>query len=148
MDLTTFGALLKFAMELEGQALKAYEEAAARERDAQAREALMALARANQKSRAQLERIYNESIYSDMDTGVQEPVAGLRSADYLLPEASTSGFLRLATDREEKARRFYLDAANQVKSRRSGVARGFERLAQEKAERKTKLESLYQKAQS
>ena len=83
MKLTTFGALLQLHGELEGQALKAYQETAEKEGTIEVRETFLSLARANKKSQTQMERLYYESIYSDMDTGVQEPIAGLEDTDYL-----------------------------------------------------------------
>ncbi|MFC2048170.1 hypothetical protein ACFLSK_01920 [Chloroflexota bacterium] len=147
MDIPTFGALLRFAMELEKQYLTAYEEASRETDDTRIKEMFLNLAQANNKSQSLVERLYNESIFSDMDIGVQEPISGLRRSDYLAESKPFVGtgrvdFLKMAIKREERAQQFYLDAALQVKARRPAVARSLEKLAKEKTERKAKLESL------
>lgn len=147
MDIATFGALLRFAMELEEQCLTAYQETSENADETRIKETFRNLAEQNKKSRLQLERLYQDNIFSDMDVGVQEPIPGLNRSDYLdengaLSDASSSHLLTMAIHLEERAQKFYLDAALQCKAQRPSVTRTLDKLASEKSERKNMLESL------
>jgi len=147
MDIPTFGALLRFAIELEEQHQIAYQEVAEKTDKAKIKETFLDLAQQNKKSRSQVEKLYQENIRSDMDIGVQEPIPGLKRSDYLdeskLPSgASGVAFLKLAVHGEERAQKFYLNSVLQVKARWPAIARSLDKLAREKLERKAKLESL------
>ena len=82
MDIPTFGALLKFAAELEEEHGDSYGKAAEKA-DASLKTAFMELSQQNQKTKALVEKLYRDSIRSDMDIGFQEPIPGLNRADYL-----------------------------------------------------------------
>ncbi len=147
MDIATFGALLRFAMELEEEHLTTYQEAAKKTNKAKSKETFLELAQQNKKNQTQIEKLYLQNIRSDMDIGVQEPIPGLNRSDYLQENESPSGandtdFLKLATNLEERAQKFYLDSVLQLKTRWPAVARSIDKLAREKIERKAKLESL------
>lgn len=107
----------------------------------------MVLAEQNKKNKSVLEKIYRDSTASDGDVGAFTPIGGLTRSDYLIekhiaPDASYRDFLSLATDVEEKANRLYLELAGQVRSQGTKVVRSFEKLAQQKADRKLRLKSL------
>ena len=147
MELTTFGVALKYAINIETQAIEFYEDIA---KYAEPNDNFMAFAAANKKRKAMLERLYNDNVYSDMDTGIFEPLAGLNGTEYFsdikpAPETNYPDVLKMAIDVEEKTKRFYLDLAAQLSSRRSGVAKNFEKMVQENHDRKHKLESLLDK---
>jgi len=77
-----------------------------------------------------------------------EPIAGLKGSNYLVETelSSQMGYydaLRLAIELEEKSRRFYVDAAGRVNLLE--VTRVFEKLAEENANHKLRLESLHNK---
>ena len=147
MDISTLGALLRFAMELEEQHLTVYQGASEKTEEARIKETFLNLAQQNKKSESQLERLYQENIFSDMDVGVQEPIPGLNRSDYLdeselLSDVSDSDLLTLAIHQEERSQKFYLDAALQCEARRPSVARSLGKLAKEKLGRKAELELL------
>ena len=147
MDIPTLGALLRFAMELEEQHLTVYQGASEKTEEARIKETFLNLAQQNKKSESQLERLYQENIFSDMDVGVQEPIPGLNRSDYLdeselLSGVSDSDLLTLTIHQEERAQKFYLDAVLQCEARRPSVARSLGKLAKEKLGRKAELELL------
>jgi len=147
MELTTAGALMKFAMRLENQALEFYEETAGGTSSQDGKQAFSDLAGANRKSAALLERLYKDNTFSDMDVGVNEPVAGLDPGSYSTEVnlGSTSHYtelLELALELEKKAGKFYLDCIGQINSQSRSVLKRLDKLAKEKAERQSRLNSL------
>jgi rubrerythrin len=149
MELKTLGDGLTFGMNLEMQASEVYANAARDAKNVEMKETLLGFAAVNKKRKVILEKIYNENIYSDMDTGIFEPITGLKAVDYLIEikpasEINSLTILILAIELEEKENKFYIDLASQIKSRR-GIARIFEKMAQENYDRKLKLRSIHDK---
>jgi hypothetical protein len=123
-ELGTFGAIMGFALELEGQAA-AFYEAAARESLAARFDELAAGARKRQK---RLERVRRENV-SEM---ILESITGLEEATYrveLDPEADEGGLRQQAIALEKATQRFYLDAGAKLPLK--DVTRIFKRLARE-----------------
>ena len=150
MKLMNLGNALKFATDKEAHLIGIYEEAAGKLIDTEAKEVLLSVAAVSKKRSAVLERLYKENMYSDMDTGIFEPLAGLNDTDYMIEdkpshEGDFSSILQLAIETEETIERFYRDLAAQLKSRRSGVARELERAARENSDKKLKLKSFQSK---
>lgn len=149
MELKTLGDSLTFGMNLEMQASEVYMNAARDAENLEMKETLLGFAAVNKKRKVILEKIYNENIYSDMDTGIFEPITGLTAVDYLTEirpasEINSLTILILAIELEEKENKFYIDLASQIKSRR-GISRIFEKMAQENCDRKLKLRSIHDK---
>ena len=78
MELSTFGAVLAFAIEQEERLARFYQEAAERKDCGAARTVFQELARQNTKRRDLLVRTRQEQV-TEM---VLEPITGLRRADY------------------------------------------------------------------
>jgi rubrerythrin len=153
MKLTQFGTALKFAMDLEARAMEIYEEAGCRAADAQTMELFASLVSSAKRRKGLLERLYRENTYSDMDTGIFEPLAGLNDTDYVIARKSAgedgaSDILKSAIELQDTIERFYLDLAEQLKSRRSGLSRELVKAVRESSEDKLRLKSLQQKAPS
>jgi rubrerythrin len=148
MDIPTFGALLRFAAELEEEHQEAYEKAAEVVASAATKEALLELAQQNQKSQSLVERLYRDSIRSDMDIGFQEPIQGMNRADYLdegaiLPSgADIKAFVAASLKLEKNAKKFYQEASLQTKGHWGSVSRSMDKIVKEKEERIAKLQSL------
>jgi rubrerythrin len=147
MELSTFGAALKFAMDLETRGIETFEKAHEIAQDPKAKEMFLAFSDANRRRKATLESLYNESVYSDMDTGIFEPIRRMKTTDYLSPSKINKSpdlfaVLSGARDIEEKSNNFYLDLANEVKSRLRRVASNFEKMAGENAERALKIKAI------
>lgn len=133
MELGTFGMILRFAMDLEKQAVGFYE-GVTRGRLA---ETFGELAQGSGKRLRRLEQARREMV-AEM---ILESITGLEGDAYhvdLDPEADEAGLLRQAQALEEASARFYRDAADKMPIRE--VVRLFQRLAQENEQRSTKLE--------
>jgi len=138
MELSTFGALLAFAIELEERAASFYRRAA--EGCEGLREVFLAFARESESHRRLLLSTRRENV-TEM---VLEPIAGLRRGDYEVEGESTPGLpceqlVILAVEAEEKAHRFYSDAANRAEHSLAGVTRSFIHLRRGREQRLEKL---------
>ncbi len=108
MELATFGAICKFAIELERQAAEYYERGAAGEAEGPQREALARLGRAHRKRLQAAEQMRRE-IVTEM---ILEPIYGLRSEDWQL-DLAASGWGK-AVELEATLAAFYAAAAGKV----------------------------------
>lgn len=133
MAITTVGAALEFAGNLENAVEKAHLESADQAADSRLKAQLEKLAAAGNKRRTALKRLYDEHVYSDMDTGVLAPIASLKTQDYALPVAPSK-----AADRELIQRainhlrilgRFYGDLSAALQSGPRVIKRRIDKLA-------------------
>lgn len=128
MELGTFGAILRFAMELEQRAGDFYEQATGA--------TFHDLARGSRKRLSRLERARREMV-SEM---ILESITGLEGDAYnvdLDPQADEVELLRQARILEQTCARFYQDAADKMPIRE--VIRLFQRLARESQKRNAQL---------
>ncbi|MEW6375742.1 MAG: hypothetical protein AB1502_08120 [Thermodesulfobacteriota bacterium] len=147
MKLTNFGTALKFAMHREDQTIEIYEGTTRNLKNIEVRDILLSLAMAGKKRRAALERLYRENMYSDMDTGIFEPIAGLNVSEYIIEvkrsyKVKYPDILKLAIEIEDKTEKFYHELANRLKVRRSGIARDLLKMNQENLDDRLKLKHL------
>ncbi len=145
MELGTVGAVLAFAIKLEGGSAELYDEAASLTTDSTSREAFLSLAEAKRKRRKLLERSRREYV-NEM---LLEPIEGLEGSDYLIEtelnaHMDSDAVLRWAVGREELSRRLYVDAAEKI-SYLPQLARVFKKLGKESADQHLSLESLVEK---
>ena len=127
--LGTFGALMRFAAQLEKEAAQRYADWG-REPDLGGR--FGALADSHRKRADQLARMVQEQL-NEMTL---EPIGGLDASDYLPPEGPPSGAdaaARTAWAREVEARlaRLYEDATQRAGHVLGGAARSLQRLARQ-----------------
>ena len=130
MELGTFGAILRFAMELEEQAGRFYKEAGQGELEG----TFDGRAQSARKRLRRLERARREMV-SEM---LLESISDLDSDDYTVVLDAGAGegeLLRRARYLEATCARFYRDAAAKMPIRE--VVRLFERLARENEQRLT-----------
>ena len=144
MELSTFGSLLNFAIELEEKCRRFYEDAARTEAYSEARETFLALAAQNKRQKQLLERTRQDNV-TEM---ILEPISGLKRTDYetsatLTEHTSYSEVLGLAMGTEEKAKRFYTESAGKAAFLLAEVKRKCDNLAQEKMNRRSELQLLY-----
>ena len=142
MELGTVGAVLRFAIELEGHSAEFYEEAASLAKDQPTGEIFSSLAEAKSKRKKLVERSRREFV-NEM---LLEPIAGLEGSDDLvrkeLPsDVDSRAALRIAKELEENSHALYLDAAALV-SHLPQMARVFKKLGQGNADHRLRLESL------
>lgn len=135
MEFGNFGAILRFALQLEVQAAAFYETTA----QGEYREPLHRLMQDTSKRQKRLERARREGVVEML----LEPITGFDSDDYrveLDPGSDKATNLRQAIALEKVFIRFYRDGA--VKLPIPGIARLFQRLARENESRKEELEGL------
>ncbi len=133
MELGTFGAVLKFALELEERAATFYEAGA----EGGLAEVFGDLARGSRKRVRRLEQARRELV-NEM---ILESITELDEEEYRVEldvGAEEPERLRQARALEETAARFYRDAASRMPIRE--VVRLFERLARENDKRRARLQ--------
>jgi hypothetical protein len=148
MELTTFGAALKFAMDLENMAMNVFTDAARTRGNEQIEQVFLELSVSSRNRRLFLEKQYRENLYSDMDVGIFEPLPVMYSEKYATnsqpsSDAGTSTFLRDVIEMEGRINAFYLDLAARMKSRRRGIANIYAKMAQENIQRQNRLTELH-----
>jgi len=143
MELNTASETINFAVKLENDSAKFYENVA--QRYAEGREVFRSFAVENKRNRTLVGRAYYEVISDALEACFS--FEGLNTDDYLIEtelieDTSYSDMLRMAIEIEDRIQRFYLDAAERSKSLMADVPRAFERVAKKRSERKLKLRSL------
>lgn len=141
-EIVTFGAMIKFALELEHTAQRFYQEAAG-EKHWQHAQTFSSFATECAKREASLERLRRENVNEIL----LEPIVGLEEGDYrispdLARVTTFSQVIGHALEMEEKICHFYTDSASKAKSILAEASRIFEKLASQNATRKEKLKSL------
>jgi len=142
MSLKNFGGVLDFAIELENEDASFLQQAGKNPELSGLGDDLEGLMRENQKNMKALTRARQENV-TEM---ILEPIQGLKAEEYQMGVADPgqmkkTEFVDNIKQREERAERFYQDAAVRIKPV-SDVARTFERLAKKRKVRKEKVESL------
>jgi hypothetical protein len=143
MELKTFGDGLQFGIESEAVLQLVYEQIANTSIEIESKEVILSFVQACKKRKLYLETLYKESIYSDMDTGVFQPIGSLDANQYAIvleniyvADQSVSGNLMIA---EKNMELFYNDFALKIKSQRNAVALRFRKMAEENSKRAIKL---------
>jgi rubrerythrin len=143
MEISTFGALLAFAIDLEERTAAFYESAANMDGCTGVRDTLLEMAGQNRKRKGLLVSTRQENI-TEM---VLEPISDLHARDYMVETELSQSLdcpqvLAKASELEQRAQRFYTDAGEKAKHLLAGVARTFARLAREKGSRIHELKAL------
>lgn len=111
MELGTFGAILKYAMEIEQEVNKFYESAASVAKDQKLVDKFMELHKRGEKRLKTLERVRRENV-TEM---ILEPIVGLDSDDYKIEtEISETGLIDTALSIEKTLHGFYSEAAIKI----------------------------------
>lgn len=142
-ECTTFGAVIRFALELEKGAAAVYEELAKEPKAASASEAFRALAAAHKKRGDLLEHTRQQKL-NEM---ILEPIQDIKRENYLIDTKVPAGAdakagAAFAAKIEETSARFYSDSAKVAKTLLHEAARVMERLAKENLANKAKLATL------
>ncbi len=141
MDLGTFGAIMKFALDVEGEVAKFYESAKEMVKDQELVDLFDSLANRGQKRVKTIERVRRENV-TEM---ILEQISGLDSDTYK-PETSPPDTLDddalrgTAIEIEKKLQAFYTQAGVKIDFL-SEVAYSFELLAEANEEAKDRLSS-------
>lgn len=136
-EITTFGSLIRFALELENTAINLYEGSA---KTLPNIAALPLLCDVHRKRYQTLELTRREKL-NEM---ILEPIYELKRDDYLIEingvkNAPAKDILKMAIDLEEQSAKFYSDSANIAKSLLAEASRIFQKLAKENEDNKGKL---------
>ena len=142
-ECTTFGAVIRFALELEKGAGGVYEELSREPKAAAAAEMFRSLTVAHKK-RGELLEFTRQQKLNEM---ILEPIQDLKREAYLIDTKTPKGVdvkaaARFAGKIEETSSRFYLDAAKIAKNLMAEAARIMDKLGKESLANKAKLDSL------
>jgi len=142
VELTTFGAVVKFALDLEAEVSSFYESAIGVATDPDFGKLLESLFHRGQKRIKTLLRIRRENV-TEM---ILEPIAGLDSQAHkpvtVIPKDATDGVVRVAaTEIETKLHEFYMHASAKIDFL-SEAAYAFELLADANSEAAQSLRAV------
>jgi hypothetical protein len=142
-ECTTFGAIIRFSLELENGAAAVCEELAQKPGLVAASETLRAVAAAHKKRVTVLEHTRREKL-NEM---ILEPIQDLNGAEYIpdfnVPaELDVKAAVAIVRGIEESSSRFYIDASTVAKMLMAEAARIMERLGKENQALSAKLSSL------
>ena len=142
-ECTTFGSVIRFALELERAAMAVYDDLAGRPDLAQAAESFKALSAAHKKRSDVLEHTRREKL-NEM---ILEPIQDLDGSKYRIetkvPDGvDMAGAKAFSAKMEDVSGSFYLDASEIAKSLLAEAARILERMGKESLANKAKVEAL------
>jgi len=138
---TTCSAIISFAEKLEDNSSKFYEELA--KKYTEGKETFLAFAQESRKNKMLVTRTYQETITD----AIEACFIQINLSDYLAETTWKEGMsyydaLKKAIELEEKASKFYLDAAERSKSLLATIPRAFRKVAERRNNHKLKLKSL------
>jgi hypothetical protein len=142
-ECTTFGSVIRFALELEKVAIAVYDDLSGRPALAPAAESFKTLSAAHKKRSSVLEHTRREKL-NEM---ILEPIQDLDSKKYVVetevPDGvDLAGAKAFASKMEDTSSRFYLDSSKIAKYLMAEAARILERMGKESQANKTKVEAL------
>ena len=142
-ECTTFGSVIRFALELERVAMAVYDDLAGRPDLAPAAESFKAMSAAHKKRSDVLEHTRREKL-NEM---ILEPIQDLDGSKYKIetkvPDGvDLAGAKAFSAKMEDVSGSFYLDASKVAKFLLAEAARIFERLGKESQANKAKVEAL------
>lgn len=138
---TTCSAIISFAEKLESNSSKFYEELA--EKSEENKEIFLAFAKEGRKNKVLVTRTYQETITDALEACfIQIDLSNYLAETTLKEDMSYLDALKMAIELEEKASKFYFDAAEQSKSLLATIPRAFRKVAERRNNRKPKLKSL------
>ncbi len=139
-ELTNFGSLIRYALELEESASSLYDAIAARSSWPGLSAAAKDLAAQHRERRREVERARQRFL----NEVILEPITTLDGRTYVvdgsLPDAADAA--GRACDLEETSRRFYADAADVARSMLAEAVRIFRRLADTNAQNAARVRGI------
>ena len=138
---TTCSAIISFAEKLEDNSSKFYEESA--EKYIEGKETFLAFAKESRKNKVLVTRTYQETISDALEACFIQITLSDYPAGMTLKEGmSYLNALKMAIELEEKANKFYSDAAERSKSLLATIPRAFKKAAENRNNRKLKLKTM------
>jgi len=132
--LNTASAIISFTKKLEEDSAKLYKELA----EKKGREIFLSFAKENRDNETIVERAYYGVISDQVESSFFEE---LDSDEYEIDTEKVSD-LRRIMEIEETIQRFYLDAANRLRSFLPDVSNAFKRIVKRRKKRQEKLEMM------
>jgi len=139
LQLGTFGAILKYAIEIEGKAAEFYAKLSSKA-SGDAKAVFSDLSNASSKNVQALERTRR----MEMQEMILEAISGIDTENYEVPcgEAEdVKGAIACAIEMETKAAKFYSDSASKL-SFLANVKRSLEKVGRERLERVERLKKI------
>ena len=138
---TTCSAIISFAEKLEGNSSKFYEELT--EKYKEGKEMLLAFIKESRKNKVLVTRTYQETISDALEACfIQINLSDYPAETTLKEGTSYLDALKIAIELEEKANKFYSDAAEQSKSLLATIPSAFKKVAERRNNRKLKLKTM------
>lgn len=142
-ECTTFGSVIRFALELERGAAGVYQELADNPDLSGAAESFRSLSAAHKKREGILEHTRREKL-NEM---ILEPIQDFDSQQYIIetrvPEGvDMKGAVEFASEMEAKSASFYFDSSKVAKSLLAEAARILDSMGKESEANKAKLQTL------
>ena len=143
MELNTAAAVIRFATEAEEQSAKFYDDRAKKNKEV--KETFLSFARENKKNMALVKRAYYGVISDALEACFS--FKGLAVDEYLFDtecdeKAGLSEIIKMSLEMENKIQKFYQRAGELSESLLADVPIALKKVAENRNERKQKLESL------
>ncbi len=137
----TCSAIISFASKLEDDSSQFYEQLA--EKLTEERETFSEFAKECRKNKLLIVRTYQETITDALEACfIKMDLADYAAEATVKEDMPPPDVLETAIRLEEKASKFYFDAAEQSKSLLATIPRAFRKVAERRRNRKLKLKSL------
>ncbi|MBE0478681.1 hypothetical protein IBX65_06130 [Candidatus Aerophobetes bacterium] len=143
MKLQTASQVINFALQLEENLFKLYENLA--KSYPEKKDIFLSFARENKKNKTLIQRVYQEVVSDALETGFSFEGLDVDERFFqinLSQDDKLSSVLKKAQDIEKRIQNFYQEVALKSKSFLADVPGAFERIAKKKEERKQKINSL------
>ncbi len=142
-ECTTFGSVIRFALELEKGASGVYDDLSKEPKAASAAETFRALSAAHKK-RGELLEFTRQQKLNEM---ILEPISEIKRENYLIDTKTPKGAdvktaAMFAAKIETTSAKFYADSARIAKNLMAEAARVMDRLGKENLANKAKLDAL------
>jgi rubrerythrin len=142
-ECTTFGSVIRFALELEKGAAAVYEELSKEPKVAPSADIFRTLATAHKK-RGELLEFTRQQKLNEM---ILEPIQDMRRENYLIDtrtpkDVDVKAAAKFAGKIESTSAKFYLDSSKIAKNLMAEASRIMERLGKESQANKAKLDAL------
>ena len=141
MPLSTFGAIMGFALKIVEYSVDIYKTGVEKARDPEIKKTFQLLFDEEKKNYTLMEQVRRENV-TEM---ILEPITGLQQEDYefevnLSDQVQDADLLKAALVLEEKEQNFFSDSSAKIPL--PEVARTFRRIAQKKGKSLAKLKAL------
>ena len=139
----TAATVINFVQELEDKSAAFYEELA--RKFPECASTFLSFSESSRKNKVLVTRTYQETVTDAIETGYSFKNLNMNNYAAQTTLGERTGYedaLKVAIQLEEKACKFYSDVTERCNSLLATIPRAFKKVAQERCERKLKLESM------